>query len=260
MKRAGLEPMLAATVALTAWLTVLSPAPAAIRTPAAVALLGILPGYALLKALGLDRSTGVVEEALLAVGGSLSLVVVLSVGIGISVAQLRGPVVATVLTGVILGMLVLRWIVDWRTPSEDASLPDAAARWIPSSLRIHRSATGWGIGTALAIGALAIAAVSSQSTRADVVQFWATQAPGGATVGIRNDAPTASTYRLAIGPTGAEEESRDVTVTGGQQWQVYLAFPTSWPRGATVVASLYTTGDPTPFRVVRLAPRPSSSP
>jgi hypothetical protein len=95
-----------------------------------------------------------VEEALLVVGASLSLVVVLSVGIGLSVAQLRGPVVATVLTGVILGMLG----------------------------------------------------------------------------------------------------------SGGQQWQVYMAFPASWPPGATVVANLYVAGDSTPFRVVRLAAQPSGSP
>jgi len=260
MKRASLEPILAGAVAASAWLAVLSSAPAAIRTPAAVALLGVLPGYALLKALGLDRSTGAVEEALLAVGASLSLVVVLSVGIGLSVAQLNGPVVSTVLTGAIVGMLVLRWLVDWRTPSEDASLRDAGARWVPSTARIRRSAIGWGIGAALATGALAIAVVSSQLARTDVVQFWATQAPGGATVGIRNDTPTALTYRLTIGPTGANLESRDLTVSGGQQWQVYVAFPASWPPGATVVANLYATGDTTPLRAVRLAPQPSSSP
>jgi hypothetical protein len=260
MKRAGLEPILAGAVTTFAWLAVLSPAPAAIRTPAAVALLVVLPGYALLKALGLDRSIGVVEEALLAVGASLSLVVVLSVGIGLSAAQLRGAVVATVLTGVILGMLGFRWLVDWRTPSEDAGLRDAGARWVPSTARIRRSAIGWGIGAALATGALAIAVISSQLARTDVVQFWATSAPGGATVGIRNDTPTASTYRLTIGPTGADVESRDVIVSAGQQWQVYVAFPASWPPGATVVANLYAAGDTSPFRVVRLAPQPSSSP
>jgi hypothetical protein len=260
MKRTRLEPILAGAITIIAWLAGLSPAPAVIRTPAAVALLGILPGYAVLKALALDRSIGVVESALLAVGASLSLVVVLSVGIGLSVAQVRGPVVATVLTAVILSMLALRWLLDWRTSPEDASLRDPGTRWIPSSLSIRRSAIGWCIGAALAIGALAIAVVSSQSARTDVVQFWAMLAPGGATVGIRNDAPTASTYRLTIGPTGAEEESRDVTVTGAQQWQVYLAFPPSWPRGATVVANLYKTGDPTPFRVVRLAPDSPSLP
>jgi hypothetical protein len=260
MKRASLEPILAAAVTAGAWLAVLSAAPAAIRTLAAVALLGILPGYAVLKALALDRSIGVVEEALLVVGASLSLVVVLSVGIGLSVAQLRGPVVATVLTGVILGMLVFRWLVDWRTPSETASLPDATAWWVPSAVHIRRSAIAWVVGASLALGALAIAVVASQSTRTDVVQFWATQAPGGATVGIYNDAPTASNYRLTIGPTGADMESRDVTVSGGQQWQVYVAFPASWPSRATVVANLYATGTTGPFRTVRLAPQPSSSP
>jgi hypothetical protein len=260
MKRANLEPILAGAVTAGAWLAVLSPAPAAIRTPAAIALLGILPGYAVLKALALDRSTGVVEEALLAVGVSLSVVVVLSVGIGLSVAELRGPVVATVLTGVIVGMLSLRWLFDLRTLSEDASLPAAVARWAPSTMRIRRSTIAWVIGGALAIGALATAVVASPSTRTGVVQFWATQAPGGATVGIRNDAPTASTYHLTIGPMGAEVESRDANVSGGQQWQVYVAFPASWPPGATVVANLYTTGATTPFRVVRLAPQPSSPP
>jgi hypothetical protein len=208
------------------------------------------PGYALLKALGLDRSTGAVEEALLAVGASLSLVVVLSVGIGLSAAQLRGAVVATVLTGVILGMLGFRWLVDGRTPSKDASLQDAGAQWVPSNLRISRSLIEWVIGAALAIGALAIAVVSTQSAHSDVVQLWATRAPGGATVGIHNDAPTASTYRLTIGPAGTDAESRNVTVSAGQQWQVYVAFPASWPPGATVVANLYATRGTTPFRVV----------
>jgi len=260
MKRARIDPILAGAVTIGCWLAVVSPAPTAIRTVAAIALLGVLPGYALLKVLGLDRSTGVVEEALLAVGSSLSLVVVVAVGIGISVAELRGPVVATVLTGVILGMLSLRWLGDLRSPSEDVSPPDAAARWVSSTVRIRLSAIAWVMGAALAIGALATAVVASQWIRTDVVQFWATQAPGGATVGIRNDAPTASTYHLTIGPMGAEVESRDANVSGGQQWQVYVAFPASWPPGATVVANLYTTGATTPFRVVRLAPQPSSPP
>ncbi len=260
MKRAGRAPILAGAVTTLAWLAVLSAAPAAIRTPAAIVLLGVLPGYALLKALGLDRSTGALEEALLAVGASLSLVVVLSVGIGLSAAQLRGAVVATVLTGVILGMLGFRWLVDWRTPSEDASLQDAGARWVPSSLRISRPLIAWVVGAALATGALAIAVVSTQSTHSDVVQLWATRAPGGATVGIRNDAPTASTYRLTIGPAGTDVESRDVTVPAGQQWQVYVAFPASWPPEANIVANLWAAGSTPPFRMVRLAPQPSSSP
>ena len=83
--------------------------------------------------------------------------------------------------------------------------------------------------------------------------------PGGGTVGTRNDAPTASTYRLTIGPTSAALESRDVMFSGAQQWQVYVAFTASWPPGATVVANTYAGGATIPFRVVRLAPQPSSS-
>ena len=261
MKRARLEPILAAAIITAlAWVAVLSPAPAAVRTPAAVVLLGVLPGYALLQALALDRSTGVVEKALLAVGTSLSLVVVLSVGIGLSVAQLHGDVVATVLTGLILGLLIRRWHVDSRTPTEDASLQDAGARWVAPDLRIGRSLMPWVVGAALAMGALAIAVVSSQSTRSDVVQLWATRGPGGATVGIHNDAPTATTYRLTIGPPGTDVESLNVTVAAGQKWQAHVAFPASWPPEANIVATLWAAGGTSPFRVVRLAPQPSSSP
>ena len=259
MNRARPEPALAAAVAVAAWLAVLSPAPAAIRAPAAIALLGILPGYALLEAVGLGRSMDVVEKALLAVGASLSIVVVLSVVIGLSVAQLKGPVVSSVLTGLILGMLGIPWIVDRRTSSEDASPRNASARWVPSQLRIRRSGAGWVIGAALAVGALAVAVISSQSTGADVVQFWATRGPGGVTVGIRNDLPTTSTYRLTIGPSGADEDSQDVVVSSGQQWQGYVTSPATWPPGAAVVANLYAAGATTPFRTVRLAPQQSSS-
>ena len=260
MKRAGRGPILAGAVTICAWLAVMFADPAAIRAPAAIVLLGVMPGYALLKALGLDRSIGAVEEALLAVGASLSLVVVLSVGIGLSVAQLRGAVVATVLTGGILGMLGFRWFIDWRTPSQDASLRDAGARWVPLTPRISRSIVEWVVGAALAIGALAIAVVSTQSARTDAVQLWATPAPGGVTVGISNEAPTASSYHLTIGLSGADVESRDVTVSAWQQWQVYVAFPASWPPQTTIVANLWAAGGPSPFRVVRLAPQPSSSP
>jgi hypothetical protein len=220
----------------------------------------VLPGYALLKALELPRFIGAVDAALLTMGASLGIVVVVSVGLGLTFAADRGPEVSTVLGAFVVVMLVAARLGARETIASEVPLGVVGTRGAWPTLRVRRQSTPmWLLGMILSVAALVLAAAGNQPQGSNVLQLWMTRGPGGATIGVYN-ASTETRLRVTIRPVQGGSESLDATIPVGRRWEQFVTFPTTWPPGAAIVASLSVAGDSTSLRVVKLAPEASSVP
>jgi hypothetical protein len=262
--------LLTAVVAIACCLTVMVPSPPPVRVPAAIALLFVLPGYALLHASRLDRSRDPLERVVVIVGAGTALVVVLSIAIGASPLGLSGGTFAVTLTALVLADLV--W-AGLRVPTKSHFVAIGglvrrsragrdALEQDPPAAPPHRARSiwpnlAWLAAVALTVGSLSIAGTDAQLSQPPIIQLWMLPEPGGARVGIYNGTADTQRYRVVIGPRGVAAESMSIDVPLGSKlsWQETIAFPASWLTAAAVDANLYATDVATaPMRTVWVDP------
>jgi uncharacterized membrane protein len=266
----------AAIATVLCWALVLSAAPPALRTVAAVPIIFFLPGYALLGALALNSALGFAERSVLQVGTSCGMTIVVAIAVGLASDQLTDAVVTSILAGLILACLAIAALRIRRTAAnaigagggpaantDDRRDGDSSAP--RSARRVGGALVLWAAAAALVVASLLIASQPAQSPGSDVEQLWITrQGTNAATVGVYNGTENSATYRLTIGPAqatpGADPISMDISLDAGAKWQKSVAFPATWPTGSEIVAHLYRGSEATPMRMVKLGASPSASP
>jgi hypothetical protein len=252
------ELFLAAIVSVICWLTMIAGAPPVALIPAAIVFLFVLPGYALLKSLGLAGSLEIVEEMCLTLGASCAVAIVVAVAIGLFSSELRGPVFAAVLEVIILVGLGLA-AVRADHPATSSSLTSKSVGASVSGLKVRRLIVPivlW-LTAGLLVGDSLIVA-SQPALGPDVVQLWMISQGESANVGVSNLSTDAETYRVTIGPRCNCSQyvviTINVTVGAGGTWGKSVQFPTTWPAATDVIAYLYRDGDTSPYRVAWVTP------
>jgi hypothetical protein len=255
------QPIVLATSVAVCWLVLLAGISPILTAPAAIAILFVLPGLALLEALGLRRTLGPVERLVLAVGGSCAIVILLVIGIGLLGIPIRPPTVVSSLAALMLGALAAPEIWnrlatrplirrDHATPEGRGFAPPLPSR---VDMALWLSAVGLGIA---AVGVTVVGAPPAQ----DVVQLWMIPRTGGAQVGIYNGTETAKAYTLTVGPGGTTPQALNIEVPAGGSWEQSLGFPPTWSGAQAVTARLYQDGDQSVVRSATLVPLVSAAP
>jgi len=243
MNRKALDLVICSALAAVAMtLTLLAPEIGQARAIVALALVLLVPGYAIVAAAFPSGRLGAAERLVFSLGASLAA------------AALCG----LLLHWTALGLRPAAWAVALGNITLVASLVALARRWRRPGGEIARRAAGLtlvqggmlGLAALLAAGALLIARDGAMQQRATgLTQLWVlpdrAASQESVRLGVSNREPGQIAYRLLVTASGTIIGSWPrITLGPDEQWEATIALPTAQPTSATVEAVLYRLDAP----------------
>jgi uncharacterized membrane protein len=218
----------------------LAPGQQALHIVAGILLVLVLPGYAVVAALPLDRTLATAERALATLGASLAVVALSGVVLNITPWGLQTASWTALLGGItLLACAVAAWR-RWRGP--------AVVRY-PAVLRVAaRDVLLCALALLVAGGALGVARYGAlhQSVHGFTQMWLLPQGHGNRhalSIGLRNMEDRTMTYRLQLKAGGAVVFERpSLTLRPSQTWQRTITVPAT--RAIRVVGLLYRADAP----------------
>jgi uncharacterized membrane protein len=229
-----------AAAALTVWLV---PDLTIVRIALALALVLVLPGYALTAAVFPSRSLGLTERLLLMVALSLIAAILGSLvldGVGIALdARSWVTLLASVTIAAAVAAMFRAGGIEPRSRT---------ISWIRPSMVQIAALT---VAALVLVGAIALARTPLRAKHvAGYTAFWLVRSGGDLALGVRSGEQNAATYRVEV-------RFRD---HGTKQWSFRLTPGTTWrlrlrpPGQGLVVANLYRGSSPLVYRRTVLHP------
>lgn len=232
-----------ALMALVLDVAVVEPSVPFVGMVVGLALVLVLPGYAMVAAIFPDRAPEMPQRLLIIVGLSIAVTILGGYTLNLTPWGLRPESWAVLLGGVTLAALAVAALRRRGHPT--------AGVWQPSSM--HLGTRQWlllGLAALNVTGAVVVAQVGAEKApHTQFTQLWISEGEQQGTrvahIGVSNQEQTALEYRLTV-DVGATRitEWPSFTLGPGEKWEAAASLPAAQTTNQTVYATLYRQDHP----------------
>ena len=222
---------------------------------AALLLVFVLPGIAVVAALLPRAVLGTWEAAVLSIGVSLALVIGTGLVLNLAPGGLDPTLWTILLAAITVAAAVVAMIREELAPlaGRQSQSPDGRPSAQPA---MPRRREAWQMAGALTVTILLIAAsrIMVESRPSTFTQLWMIEGalPGAVEIGVRNEEGVAVDYVLKLHSNGAAVDDIQISLDPGRAWSLRLMLDA--PDSQEITAELYRLPDQSrPYRRVSLS-------